>query len=431
MNKLNEENLEKNIKNQISQNSPLSTEQKLQESTISEPKKQSQKLTYLIKAIQDFSNRYKTDSLNILTDKKFLLSFTQIISLIKDVVEYQNKIFKIDISEKEKIQEISQDFGNKLSYTIFSYEKIDVLNNEKRKNKSNSKIKNQIFINKKKEKEKPKFSFSNSNITSSYNNNNNIEENGNKNNKAMPKYFSSNYLKEIEGKKNKSKKNEEIKIKNKIKKEIKIYNTNIKPRRNDKKNINNKIFKTFHKSKNKEIKNLTEGNIINKKEEKNKIDKSKNSKILNTNIYSTNIRTNYKNPSTSRNSEKKHLNTFNGQFGYALKNNSVILRSGSLKNKNNNNSDVNTMEAYNFYNTFNDFEQKLLGCQTIKEGYIINGKINIFSNVPKPSILANKLLESSIKYINDYNGVNEEEKKKNSFNHSHSHSQKKNHKKKK
>ena len=430
MNKLNEENLEKNVKNQISQNSPISIEQKLQESTISESKKQNQKLTYLIKAIQDFSNRYKMDSLNILTDKKFLLSFTQIISLIKDVVEYQNKIFKIDISEKEKIQEISQDFINKLSYTIFSYEKIDVLNNEKRKYKSNSKIKNQILCNKKKAKEKPRFSFSNSNITSNNNNNNNIEESGNKNNKIVSKYFSSNYFKEIEGKKNKSKKNEEIKRKIKIKKEIKIYNTNIKSRRNDK-NINDKKFKTFHKPKNKEIKNLTEGNEINKKEEKNKIDKNKNSKIINTNIDTTNIKTNYNNPKTTRNSEKEHLNTFNGQFNYSLKNNSVILRSGSLKNKNNHNSDVNPMDAYNFYSTFNDFEQKLLGCQTIKEGYIIKGKINIFSTVPKPSILANKLLEKSKKYINDYNGVNEEEKKKNSFNHSHSHSQKKNHKKKK
>ena len=77
------------------------------------------------------------------------------------------------------------------------------------------------------------------------------------------------------------------------------------------------------------------------------------------------------------------------------------------------------MDAYNFYSTFNNFEQKLLDTQPVKEGYVIKGKINIYNNVPKPSILANKLLESSKKFINDYNGVKKEEKKRNTLiNHS-------------
>ena len=405
MNKLNEENQEKNLKNELFENSPISIEQKHQEtkSTFSGSIKPLKKLNYLIKVIQDFSKRYNSDSMNALTDKKFLLSFNQIISLINEVIDYQNKIIELESSEKEKMQNISQDFINKLSYTIFSYEKVEILNNEKNKYKSNKKIRNQILYNKKISKPQPRFNFSNSNIIS----NNNIEEDVKKNNNTMSKYFSSNYIAETNNIQIKTKKKDEIKEKNKLHKVIKCYNSNIRSYKNYK----------------------TEGNKNFKKEEKIKINKNKNLKIISTTFYTTNIKENYNNPKTTRNSEKKQLNTFNSHLDYSLKNNSVILRSSSLKNKSYKENETNIM-AYNFYNTFNDFEQKLLDSQPVKEGYIIKGKINIFSKVPKPSILANKLLECSKKYINDYNGVNEEERKKNRF-HTHSHSFKNKYKNKK
>lgn len=429
MNKLNEENQEKNLKNELFENSPISIEQKHQEtkSTFSGSIKPLKKLNYLIKGIQDFSKRYNSDSMNALTDKKFLLSFNQIISLINEVIDYQNKIIELESSEKEKMQNISQDFINKLSYTIFSYEKVEILNNEKNKYKSNKKIRNQILYNKKISKPQPRFNFSNSNIIS----NNNIEEDVKKNNNTMSKYFSSNYIAETNNIQIKTKKKDEIKEKNKLHKVIKCYNSNIRSYINDKKIINNDktVRSFFNKKKNKKLKIQTEGNKNFKKEEKIKINKNKNLKIISTTFYTTNIKENYNNPKTTRNSEKKQLNTFNSHLDYSLKNNSVILRSSSLKNKSYKENETNIM-AYNFYNTFNDFEQKLLDSQPVKEGYIIKGKINIFSKVPKPSILANKLLECSKKYINDYNGVNEEERKKNRF-HTHSHSFKNKYKNKK
>ena len=55
-----------------------------------------------------------------------------------------------------------------------------------------------------------------------------------------------------------------------------------------------------------------------------------------------------------------------------------------------------------------------MDCQYIKDGYVVKGKINIYNNVPKPSLLANKLLEKSKKFISDYNGFNEEEKRRKS-----------------
>ena len=164
---------------------------------------------------------------------------------------------------------------------------------------------------------------------------------------------------------------------------------------------------------------------IKKEEKTNKSNKNKKLN-LKTLISSTDIKANYNNPLTTRNSTSRDFNSFNNQLDYAAKNSSVILRSSSLNNNNNKEVKYNFMDAYNFYSSFNDLEKKLLNSNTAKEGNIIKGKINIISKVPKPSILANKLLESSKKFINDYNGVNEEEKKKNSYlKHSHSKNKKK------
>ena len=427
MNKHNEKKTETNYSNPIKENILTSEDQKKIEVrlTYQGAQKPSQKINYLLKAIQDFSNRYDMDTRNILTGKKFLLNFGDIISLIKDVINYQNKIIELDILEKEKIQEISQDYINNLSYTIFSFEKIDILSEEikeKKKYRHKQGLKNQALYNKNFNNSQIKFSVNNSN-TNTYGNN--YEEIDNKSSRILTRYLSTNYLKEAESYKIKNQGNEtevlKEKEKDKIKKEIKNNNKNII----NIKNQNNKIsdisqnIKTSYKPKNRILANKSEEKIIIKKEDsKNKIKRNKKGKSLNTKIYVTNIRTNYNNPKTTKSNKNTDFNFFNSHIDLALKNNSVILKSGSLKNKNTKNK-LNILDAYNFYSTFNDFEQKLLDTQPVKEGYVIKGKINVYSNVPKPSILANKLLESSKKFINDYNGVKKEEKKRNSFiNHS-------------
>ena len=419
------------IKKEILENMPTSNDQKIKDpkTTYSEILEPTQKLNILLKALQEFSSKYDTDSLNILEGQKYLLSFGQIISLIKDIIKYQKTIIETDISEKDKIQEVSQDFINKLNFTIFSYEKVDILKNESiEKNKNNNrKNRNQILYSKKISKTQTRFSLSNSNIIVG----NNKEDTGTKINKNMKKFFSTNYSKEKQNIKIKRKKNDNQKIKGKniLKKEIKCYNSNIKPLKNNKiynTNNNENNLKTPYKPKIKELKNQLEEYKKTKKEEIN--NKPNDNKKLNidTKIYRTNIKRNINNPLTTRNSNSKEFNSFSSQLDSALKNNSVILRSSSLKNKNSKEVKFNIMDAYNFYSTFNDLEKKLLNSKTVKEGYIIKGKINILSKVPKPSILANKLLESSKKYINDYNGVNEEEKKKNNYlNRSHSKNKKK------
>ena len=151
MDNLREELKQNNSQKKIRKNIEISEEQEKFKSKY-ESQNSTQKLNYLLKFLQDFSNRYDLDSKNILSYKKFLLTFNDIISLIKEAIEYQNKIVELDNSEKEKIREISQDYINNLSYTIFSYDKIDILKNEsKKKNKfdkkKNMEIKYYIIIN--------------------------------------------------------------------------------------------------------------------------------------------------------------------------------------------------------------------------------------------------------------------------------------------
>ena len=83
---------------------------------------------YLLKAIKDFSSRYDKDNRNILKNKKFLVSFDDLMTLIKDTINSQNSINDLNITQTEKLKDITQDFINNLSYTIFSFEKIETFN---------------------------------------------------------------------------------------------------------------------------------------------------------------------------------------------------------------------------------------------------------------------------------------------------------------
>ena len=81
------------------------------------------KSNILLNALKEFSNRYDIDDRNIMKSKKFLISFKDLISIIKFALECQ---IKLNNSMNEYLNEISQDFINNLSYYIFSFEKIDI-----------------------------------------------------------------------------------------------------------------------------------------------------------------------------------------------------------------------------------------------------------------------------------------------------------------
>ena len=81
------------------------------------------KTNVLLNSLKEFSNRYGIDDRKIMKSKKFVISFNDLITLIKFALEFQ---IKINNSINEYINEISQDFINNLSYYIFSFEKIDI-----------------------------------------------------------------------------------------------------------------------------------------------------------------------------------------------------------------------------------------------------------------------------------------------------------------
>ena len=76
------------------------------------------KSNILLNALKEFSNRYDIDDRKIMKSKRFLISFNDLISIIKFALEFQ---IKINNSINEYLNEISQDFINNLSYYIFSF----------------------------------------------------------------------------------------------------------------------------------------------------------------------------------------------------------------------------------------------------------------------------------------------------------------------
>ena len=97
------------------------------------------KSNILLNALKEFSNRYDIDDRQIIKSKKFLISFNDLITLIKFALEFQ---IKVNNSINEYINEISQDFINNLSYYIFSFEKIDTCKqNQNKFNSNNNNIK--------------------------------------------------------------------------------------------------------------------------------------------------------------------------------------------------------------------------------------------------------------------------------------------------
>ena len=111
---------------------------------LTEEDKPSIKNECLLQAVKDFSKRYDNDNRHILKNKKFLVNFSDLMTLIKETIDFQNKIISLCASEIDKLKDIAQDFINNLSYTIFSFEKIDISNkdifNEKASESNDSKL---------------------------------------------------------------------------------------------------------------------------------------------------------------------------------------------------------------------------------------------------------------------------------------------------
>ena len=313
------------------------------------------KSNILLNSLKEFSNRYDLDDRKIMKSKKFLISFKDLINLIKFALEFQ---IKINNSLNEYFNEISQDFINNLSYYIFSFEKIDVCKQNEYYTNNNNKNSNDKFNtnnpknnkDNKKKKEEEKQNIYKNKLIRVDKRHKNIKENR------------SLYL-NIKSPINKPKKN---------KKEETIVNSTRKYNKSAEKRARSNTYFTLDSLKNDDKKKTK----LNKSTEKRRnIKQNENTLNKNKNTNSFSIFTACEN----------------------IKNSSLIIkvknsRKSSYVEQNKTNSKKNT-----YYNQCKNY--------AIKKEILEN-------NIIRPSNMANKLLQKGIKYINDFANLKEEECKK-------------------
>ena len=316
----------------------------------------SDKSNILLNSLKEFSNRYDLDDRKIMKSKKFLISFKDLINLIKFALEFQ---IKISNSLNECYNEISQDFINNLSYYIFSFDKIDVCKQNEYYTKNNKNLNSSD-------------KFSNINQK----NNKIIKK---KNEEEKQNIYKNKLIKYDKNQKNiKEKRSLYLNIKspiNKIKKNKKnetVINHSRKNNKSAEKRSRSNAYFTLDSLKNEDNKKKILNKSVEKRRNMNQKEKTLN-KNKNTNSFSI---------------FTACENIKNSSFIIKLKNS----RKSSYIEQNKTNKKKNT-----YYNQH--------------ENYIIKKEI-FANNIIRPSNMANKLLQKGIKYINDFANLKEEECKK-------------------
>ena len=384
----------------------------------------------LLNSLQDFYTRYEKDDRKILSNNKFIISFQEIISLIREAMVAQQQIDNIiynNIDDNKNInniniQKINQKYITDLSYNIFSFEKIDMGYgfNIKKKKKiySNISPNNYKFQNDSKLKKSSNISISPNNIKKEINtifeniykevfingndnpfniierkNNKKKSKNKNHNHERNKSAFINNNIKNISPLKyhkvSKNKDNQRINntvINTNIKNNISYNHSNI----NINNNYNSKGYNSFSANKN-NFEN--KGKNDNKKVRKSKTFKNKNKgkdKLKSSNIYMACQKIDMIKNSGNKNILSRSNNNY-------FNNNETFMKK-SLK----------SLGLRDLYNSINYTD--IIGYEELKFNTGI--KKIIVSNTHKPSNLANKLLISGQKYIDDFKEINEGTKRK-------------------
>jgi len=333
----------------------------------------------LINALKEFSVRYDLDDRKIMSSKKFILSFNDLISVIKFALEFQIKINN-SLNLKDYLSEITQDFINNLSYYIFSFEKIDT-------NKTSQNIQN-----------------NQNNYYTNYNTYNN-----NENNKKFNKQLNQTQTFVCYGERKKRKNEEDTSFisRNKNKNEY-IINTKSYFKTNNK---NNKLSSNNCKTRNKKKEEINNKSIINKS-----VEKRKNSIITDFDFIEDNNKKKNQNKSTEKRRVIKNgnasdykrtsLNIYTACEN--LRGTSSILKSTRSRRLSCEEQNNNQMITNNYKTNTKRFDKIAYYDQNMNgvKKQIIN------SSVFRPSIMANKLLQRGIKYITDFKDLKEEESKR-------------------
>ena len=372
-------------------------------------KKKNKKYSYsnnsklLINALKDFSVKYELDDLNVIKSKKFVISFDEIISIIRYTLEAQIKLYNILKDESDNSKNIIQEFINNLNYYIYSFEKVEQINPDIKRNINIKSISDKENINVNLNNGKNKKLIKIMNKSQSYW----IDDRKNENNK----------YKKIEKYKEEKISQEKIQLKN--------NNSNNCIQTSKSYYRRNKGTKLFSPDKNK-IKEKIINNEDKRKNRKNTRDENCH-QPMNTDFSQNNKDNKTKkkyNKSTEKRKSVKIIKKKNENKSLSiytvcenLKSSSFIFKknkhrefasteqcdNNNLKKKNNNydsNNNINKKKENNKIVYYN--QNMILG---VKKQIITN-------NVPKPSNLANKFLQNGRKFITEFNGIKEEERKK-------------------
>ena len=389
-------------------------------------KKKGNKFSYinetnsLIIALRNFSVKYGLDDKKILSDYKFVISFDELISLIRFSLESQQKLNNFLQEDSENIKSFTHNFINNISNYIFSYEKVEKINPiSKFRNKikfSSNKENININANKAIKTSRPNYKKSNCIIKSS----SCVVDMG----KTKPKQTKTKVIinRNYQTNLNNLKSNKSTVNSNKVNINS---NSNITSNTNINQDETNNYTKSYFRRKN--YKNLTNAfspvkKPQNKENNKIKVTKTRLNKSAekrhNPNDYFGNSKPSSKKLKLNKSMEKRKTNKSgnkNESKPISIFSACEYLKSSSfiLKAKNNKENKIEKKEEFNSNNSSNDIkkEDKKIVYYDQNMNLGIRKKI-IKANVPRPSNYANKLLEKGIQFITDFNGLKEEELKK-------------------
>ena len=364
------------------------------------------KSNILLNSLQDFINRCEATYGKIFYEKKYIISFNEILSLIKQSIIAQQQLDKNVYYNIEKdshfnisnIKNINEKFINDLNYNILSLEKIDKKN--ERKNSINFKSQNS-------HKNSKKMLITPRNMK-------------NRSNSIFNNIYKEVFI------------NDDETLDNYITKKSSASKTTTNSSRKNIKTLNKRNKNIFLK---KNIKNRTiaNGSTINKEnKENNSI--NINRELINRNYY---ILNSLSNDSININFYKKNeLNNNSSKPKKSLKNNikenfdiykacKNMKKGKKINNENKGNKAAILISKSGFFsidsnnneesknNSILKMNLKNLGFNKINANNMRSGirKI-IISNTCKPTRFTNHLLISGKKYINDFKEMDKDNKKK-------------------
>ena len=368
----------------------------------------------LLYALKHFAVKFDLDNKKLFKDYKYIVSFDELISLIRYTLESQKKINEYGQEKSNNIKNFTSNYINNISNYINSYEKVEIINPIPKKNNKilSSSNKEPFNINSRRNnKRKSSACIMQSSNCCSNTKKANIRQSVKR--ETLTKNNQDNLIN------NQSSINSNH-IVNKTSSNINDNNKNITLEED-----NNYTKSYFKRKKYKNLSSILSPikklNNTGKKENKIKLTKSRLNKSTERRSHKLPYNASNKNGRLKINLNKSMEKRSNNKSVYgAIQPLSIMdvcefIRSSSfiIKNKNNEENKLDKKSNYNSSNSLNDINikknEKKQANEKGKPGII---KTILQKNLPRPSNLANKLLEKGIKYISDFNGLKEEEQRK-------------------